>query len=201
MLSNNRVIVRIWHSTFSGGAGVGHVAVETENPRRYMSFWPTADGKKCLGVAKSLVTGIEHTFAESYAEDKEDEKRDSETVICLYSLNVEDIIEEYDKLRKMLDSGGQNWSVGGTFFSKKQHSCASLARDILIAGSLESLLPDSGSSTSDRYSSTATPAEVLKLVKMAKQTEKERYPETEGFYFEGETCLSYKVKQKACCIL
>lgn len=195
---NDRVIVRIWTSGFNKvhpGENVGHISIESENPKRYYSLWPskptTTDG---LG----LFQVISPELKQDYSADYRAEGRDPEVVICLYSLTGTHIETEFNGIKKNL----QGWQlIGSNILSRSggtaKENCSSFAYRLLKAGGIYDSV---SSSWSSKFSSIVTPDGLVDLVKSAKQYELREHPETQNFSFDNETGIAPAQEKGGCAL-
>jgi len=202
----HRVIVRIWLPGTKSignnrGENVGHISVETEEPKGYMSLWP-----KSKTVQEQLQTGVIGQFFEkrpthymkNQQEDELAEGRDSELTLCFYSLSPGKIHKKWKTLKEETKS----WTLlpkGRT----GTHSCASLGLELLRAGGIERLLPKVFSLTGSKNSSdicsiklAPSPGILGKLLVKAKQKECQEHKETKGYKYKGETNVENMNVQK-----
>jgi len=129
----NRVIVRTWTSRLNGRE-VGHISLEIPASKTYISFWPGCEVGKVEAFMRSHEGAI-HTFAE----DIESERRLPDYVICLYGLETNDMEAAWNNKIKQIQTGELRWHLLGekTWIVTESHSCASLVREILLAGGIE----------------------------------------------------------------
>jgi hypothetical protein len=202
---NNRVIIRIWTSSFNKempGENVGHISVEALDT--YMSLWParrrptndTREGKISSKLKKIFEERPPHYMCK-YKEDRDAEDRDPEYVFCLYSLDQEAIIGEFDKLKRNI----QGWTLlGGNILinSGASESCATLAYKLLKAGGIYNLI---SASFSSENSVVTNPDSLSRASIAAKEYESEHYPETKDYAYEGETKLNPSSEDKKCLMM
>lgn len=181
----DRVIIRVWTSRYNRehkGENVGHISLQT--PNRYMSLWPTSLGKQQgLGIFKP----INHELKDDYQADLDEERRDPEVTICLYTLDHSRMEEYYDTAACQL----KGWALIGRKLVNQNSaaSCSSLAYDVLKAGGIYDMISALHSS---RFSSVVTPDDLATVIKAAKRYElklqqKEQWPNPNDFiYTEGE---------------
>ena len=160
-LQNSRVIVRIWTSSanliIKGAADVGHISVEIEASKKYMSLWPFQGSSirnpetgeyqnKEPALEKAnpwteLFSGVEaQDLTEfTYEQDLALEENFPDIVLCFYSLSTLKIEEAYDRI--VQTHGGQKWALFGLGSAK---NCASFAYGLLRDGGLDNFytLPD-----------------------------------------------------------
>ncbi len=190
-LENNRVVVRIWTSGFSGGENVGHVSVDIPAiPNAYFSLWP-------MGLPNGKIQQFyeirEHDFF-TLAGDVHAEGRQAEKTICLYTLNAEEIQAKFNFFKANLSG----WTLLGSNLllnNCSAESCASLALKLLQAGGL-----NEGNSS---LSISVTPDIMAAVLAEAKMNELKTHPFTAELIFEGETTIKdlYTDNKKAQCII
>ena len=182
---NNKTRIYIWNpmtertGKISRYKTCGHVAVKTDDPDAYYSLWPIFPKEQGDG----FFSGIPFTFQESYEDDCDADKgegRPADVIICLYTLDGDEIAEKSDQI---LQNKFIGWSAKGT---TKEASCASFARQILEAGGFGELASLGFSSSLKKYSSI-TPGDMRKLAISAKKQELTKHPETKDFECPGET--------------
>jgi hypothetical protein len=161
----------------------GHVSIETTNPRGYYSLWP--EGGFDMKKDKAGFFKPKKHEQKTYLEDLEAEGRNPDVAICLYSLDGYALSVNFERLIKNLDG----WRLVGsncvTRLSKKSsESCASLAYRLLDGGGLSKVV---SSCVSTHVSSVATPNDLVKIAKEAKQYKLTKYTETKKFKFRHET--------------
>lgn len=129
-LLENFCIIRIWKE--KGLTSVGHVSLQTRDS--YASLWPNNSVDK----AEAFKT---HPFQllSDFEDDFKREKRNPDTIVCLYGLNVTNINFHFSKIRKELL--GWNLTGSGLIFKDREHSCASLVYTLLMEGELTHLIP------------------------------------------------------------
>lgn len=182
----NRVVVRIWTSAYNKdrpGENVGHVSIETTQPKGYMSLWPKAQPTQQGG--SGLFKPIPHEFKQNVAEDYNAELRQPEITVCLYSLNSELLFEKWETEKIRL----QGWVLIGHNRLINQgsgDSCSGLAYRLLESGGIyEKLI--SRTYFFSTFSSVVTPDDLGKAVSVAKQQELSLHPETAKFQYVEET--------------
>ncbi len=220
--ANERVIVRVWTSRDNQafpGDNVGHISIETSN--EYMSLWPvpfTLAQINQYRASNTLEQQYQKYFMErdsdwkgAYQEDYEAEgKQVPQVVVCLYSLNIDDIESAFGKYKddtKAWRLIGSNMLVQKLetlttevvqdlklFDNKKATStvenCASLALKLLKAGGITNLVSFSEeSSFFSQTSSAVSPDQMLKLLIPAKLTELDKFQETQKYQFEHDTAI------------
>lgn len=197
---NNRVIVRIWTSAYNKefpGQNVGHVSIETTQPRGYMSLWPQ-EGPKEQKKDHGFFTTVAHEFKRGAQDDYTAEARPAEITVCLYSLNSELLFEKWETEKASLKGWtliGRNWLIN----QDSGDSCSGLAYQLLKQGGVYQLI--SRARFSSNFSSVVTPDDLGRAVCVAKQQELALHPQTAGFHYVGETPIISPSESSTCLIL
>ena len=234
---NNRVIVRVWTSSYNKsfpGHNVGHVSIET--PTSYMSLWPVPltleqivkyrDAKTLEKKYSKYYMERDPDFHQNFDVDARDEgaplgleRLEPQVVVCLYSLNVDDIESAFGHLQH----DTRAWRlVGSNMLLQKLETltvevvqatklfdsgpvetvenCASAALKLLKAGGITNLVNIfKESSFCSQTSSSVSPDKILEILIPAKSKELTRYPETQEYQFQDETPQG--AKKPSCSLL
>lgn len=200
----NRVIIHVWtskHNKSRAGQDVGHVSIAipslqlpTDPGSGYYSFWPHLVERNHIGYVMPVpgfyMKGYRRPAGvaavpegQMYEYDCDAENRDAEISICLYSLNIHKMKQVFEQKKTEVD----RWVlIGKNILRRKNNdanSCASLARDLLVAGGIEELL------SSSSFCSASIPDQFVPLLQAAKETENKRYPNTKKFTHPDESTL------------
>ena len=189
----NRVVLRIWTLKEKKGHLHEHKwRVSIETPYGYISLWPSKP------VSFPEEYSNDHML--SYEEDKSIEGRDPEHVVCFYSLNPEQIQEEFNDLKNDFSWG---WGIltnnalckerGWRSYGDSIYSLLKRGRiDLLIDSRYPSIVSSVGSFDG-----------LCKLIQFAKQEELKAHPKTanEKFKYEGETPIEILAQSSYCRIL
>lgn len=192
----NRVIIRIWTSEYNKkhpGENVGHVSIETTIPPSYMSLWPK--GQPNEDFMKAVFEKRSSHYMASYNDDFIAEKRAPEITICLYTLNVEKIIDKFNEIKKE----NENWTLlGNTLLINRgtSHSCATLGYELLKAGEIFDIITSGYSSS---YCLIVAPDTLVPAIKEAKKQELKKHPESCGFLFDNEFSIPVEEKSNSSC--
>jgi len=198
------VIIRVWTSEDNKqypGHNVGHVSVET--PERYMSLWPVPFTQQQINEYRALGS-LEQKYKKYFMERNPDFKQfyqadysaegdqPPQVVICLYSLDIYAIQNEFDRLKNntlgwrligsnqfvqglesVADALISNSKVFESEIGRRNvDSCASLALKLLKAGGISKLVDISQYSTfTSKTSSVVKPDDILEVIVPAKITE------------------------------
>lgn len=162
MLETNRVIIRIWASKNARfqqthgysfeqwrGADVGHISIEipilaeravAEGELNYFSFWPDWPAWEARRFDLQAVPG---EFKANYAADcavaPNAESRPADFVICLYSLHILPMYEEFKRIKN--DPNRARWAVFPRAYRGNVYNCVGLAAKLLEVGNLIELAP------------------------------------------------------------
>ena len=229
---SSRVIVRVWTSRENKsfpGDNVGHVSIET--PTSYMSLWPVPFTHEQIAgyrAAKSLDQQYSKYYMErnpdwkaNYQEDYQSEgNQEPQVVICLYSLNIDDIESAFGRLQ----NDTKAWRLVGSNMLLQQletlsvkvaqsakwpppaetvENCASLALKLLKAGGMNNLVSFAKeASFCSATSSAVSPDRMLEILIPAKLKEIERHTETQGYQLKVETSIdTLKGPQQERCLI
>jgi hypothetical protein len=142
-LEKNRVIVRLWTSTVNPdypGRNVGHVSVEIEDKKLYMSLWPKQanDDQPAAKTDenKGITSAISHEFVANFElERTKYEGREPEATFCFYSLDTVAIEGKFNEFKANLTG----WTLFGSnrLIVKDAESCVSMAWALLRAGGIQ----------------------------------------------------------------
>jgi hypothetical protein len=182
----NAVIIRIWlpkiglkvvsiEEALTRGGKVGHASIEIKGV--YVSLWPENKVKHPIEI-----------IPPSYSSLKDDllaEDGPADFTVCLYSLDVNEMLECFREIEKSDDPYAL--SSGTVSRLKGGRNCASMVYDLLIVGGIAKLKAPEGVS----MSSVVTPPELLKLLKIAKANEISAHPETTEFKVLPELDVEY----------
>jgi hypothetical protein len=194
-LAEDRVTIRIWTSVFNKtlrGEDVGHISIETSDS--YMSLWPKG---RPSGIAQAFFQKRPPHYMSSYKDDLEAEGRSPELIICLYSLNGEEIEEEFTRIKDKIDG----WALfGGNALIDRNgaESCVTLAYKLLKKGGLYELI---SSGNSSRFASVISPDNLSDAIVKAKKEELIIYPETSDYRFEEETVVEVLESYNSKCLV
>lgn len=197
--TENRIIVRIWTSASNKevpGESVGHVSIETNSPKGYMSLWPKGSDKE-QATDRGFFSPVTADFKKKPDDDLIAEDRNAELTICLYGLNSDHLHEEWESVKTTL----KGWTlIGGNrlFNNGEGESCASLAYRLLCKGGLYELISHTQSS---RFSSVVSPDQLAIAVAHAKRAELETHPETADFIYAEETPLIQLPGKSSTCLI
>ena len=206
--SSNYVLIRVWNSEnnqVTPGEDVGHVSVEIFQNGESVSFsslWPEkgidtseADAIKAGGhnvtstvqfyhaltKVEGVVKPVGANFHATPQVDFDAEGRLPEYTIALYSLNTEAMRQKAADLQTKTNG----WRVVGRNLIRvgrsSDHSCASLAYEILKAGGIYDLV---GSHHSSHNSSCTSPDGLGKTVIDAKRSELKKHGSTKSWHPE-----------------
>jgi hypothetical protein len=131
---DNRTMICIWVSR-KPGVEAGHISIQT--PKSYISLWP--DGVESRKLIKTIF-GLERAdYKKVYEDDIVSMERKPEIIVCLYSLNVYKMEEEFEKIKLSI----HRWALLGKHILlnlRKGQSCSGLAYDILSSGGIDDLM-------------------------------------------------------------
>lgn len=192
---DHRVIIRCWRSIFTEGESFGHISIETTNPKKHISLYPKGVNETDL---KTVFKKYPPDYKASYLDDyRAENNRKPEEVICLYSLNNDQIAKKFEALKK---DTNLKWTLlgSGILFNITDENCASFVYKLLKAGGISQLMHQSIDSKNS-YNITVSPSTLLEGLKEAKKRELELYPWTKKIVFdeENEICSD----NESCCTL
>ena len=131
-LLKQAVDVFVWTSSSNAidkGRGCGHASIQT--PNHYISLWPSDEGKE---TSLGLFKGIEQEYIPSYEKDLELENRPPELVFRFYTLNVPQLEEKFDELKRTI----KGWAAMPSLllFTPNIESCVTIVWKCLVAGEI-----------------------------------------------------------------
>ncbi len=231
---SNQVIVRVWTSRDNKrfpGHNVGHVSIET--PTSYISLWPvpfTLEQIAGYRTEKVLEQNYDKYYMErdpdwkaSYQDDyKAEGDQEPQVIICLYSLDVNDIESAFgrlqndtkawrlvgsnmllQKLETLVVDVAQSTKLFDSGPAETVENCASLALKLLKAGGINNLVSFAKeSSFSSQTSSAVSPDRMLEILIPSKLKELDRHTETQGYQLKDETPNdTLKGPEKSSCLV
>ncbi len=231
---SNQVIVRVWTSRENKrfpGHNVGHVSIET--PSSYMSLWPvpfTLEQVADYRTEKVLEQNYDKYYMErdpdwkaGYQDDyKAEGDQEPQVIICLYSLDIDDIESAFgrlqddtkawrlvgsnmllQKLETLTAAAVQSTKLFDSAAIETVENCASLALKLLKAGGMNKLVGFAKeSSFCSQTSSAVSPDRMLEILIPAKLKEIERHTETQGYQLKDETLVdTLKGPEKSTCLV
>ena len=169
---------------------IGHVTLAI--PQTYASIWPAESaGGNQFKVVKAA-------YVDSFKEDIDNEGREPDTIITLYSLNIKAIESSLREI-KCSDAGfalsGDNSSTRSSN-DKQAYNCNGLVYALLQAGGVDAITPFGAES---RFVFYISPDKFDSYIKEVKEKELEKYPETAN-YQKNEKEYSPPKKKKMCVI-
>lgn len=196
ILETAYVIIYVWKARLNP-ASVGHVSIQT--PNTYISLFPNKDDFNSTSFFGAITDSPRGSFHPSYKHDVDEEEfREADEVLRLYSLDWEEIEEKFNTL----ESKKIQWTlVRGKYVLNKgeKESCASIILKLLKEGGFEELIKKDKSLSSLITSSVITPDEMARLAKVAKQTELNTFPNTKQYASKDGPRTS--AQSECCCLI